>query len=345
MLYILLTILLFGFLIFIHELGHFTMARLFKVTVNEFAIGMGPKLLSKKSEKSGITYSLRALPIGGYVSMEGENEDSEDPNAYSKKPVWQRMIILVAGATMNIIIAIILMFTVVYSSEVLSSTTIAKFDDNAISNSEGGLMPDDEIVKVGWMPVHSGYELVYEISMQGTEPVDITVIRNGERMVIKDVKFGIETSEGITFGTPDFKVYALRKTFINCFKQSVSRSVSSFKMIIDSLGGMLTGKFGMDAVQGPVGITGQIHEMEQKNLMDLSTFGFLASIISMNLGIFNLLPIPALDGGQLVFRFIELIRRKPLDQRIEGTLNFIMLVVLLIFAGVVMLKDIIKLII
>lgn len=342
--YIILTILMFGLLILFHELGHFATARLFKVTVNEFAIGMGPKLISKKSEKSGITYSLRALPIGGYVSMEGENEDSEDPNAYSKKPVWQRMIILVAGATMNIIIAIVLMFAVVISSENLTSTRIGEFTEGSISNSEGGLMLEDTVVKVGWVPVYSGYELVYEISNQGTEPVDITVIRNGEKIVLKDVKFGVETAEGVNFGTPDFRVYALEKTFFNCIKQSVSRSVSSFKMIIDSLSGMLTGKYGMDAVQGPVGITDEIHQMEKENLMDLSTFGFLASVISMNLGIFNLLPIPALDGGQLVFRFIELIIRRPLNPKIEGALNFIMLIVLMTFAGVVMLKDIVKLI-
>ncbi|MBE6670184.1 MAG: RIP metalloprotease RseP [Ruminococcaceae bacterium] len=342
--YIILTILMFGLLILFHELGHFATARLFKVTVNEFAIGMGPKLISKKSEKSGITYSLRALPIGGYVSMEGENEDSEDPNAYSKKPVWQRMIILVAGATMNIIIAIVLMFAVVISSENLTSTRIGEFTEGSVSNSEGGLMLEDTVVKVGWVPVYSGYELVYEISNQGTEPVDITVIRNGEKIVLKDVKFGVETEEGVNFGTPDFRVYALEKTFFNCIKQSVSRSVSSFKMIIDSLSGMLTGKYGMDAVQGPVGITDEIHQMEKENLMDLSTFGFLASVISMNLGIFNLLPIPALDGGQLVFRFIELIIRRPLNPKIEGALNFIMLIVLMTFAGVVMLKDIVKLI-
>lgn len=343
--YIVLTILMFGLLIFFHELGHFTTARLFGVTVNEFAIGMGPKLISKKSEKSGITYSLRALPLGGFVSMEGENENSDDPNAYSKKPVWQRMIILVAGAAMNIIIAIVIMFAVVISAENLTSTRIGEFSEGAVSNSEGGLILEDTIVKVGWVPVYSGYELVYEISNQGVEPVDITVIRNGEKIVLKDVVFGVETEEGVSFGTPDFRVYALEKTFANCIKQSVSRSVSSFKMIIDSLSGMLTGRYGMDSVQGPVGITDEIHQMEKENLMDLSTFGFLASIISMNLGIFNLLPIPALDGGQLVFRFVELIRGKPLDQRIEGTLNFIMMIILFALAGVIMLKDIVKILV
>lgn len=341
--YIILTILMFGFLIFIHELGHFTMARVFKVPINEFAIGMGPKLFSRKSEKTGTEYSLRLFPFGGYVSMEGESEDSENPDAYNKKPVWQRMIILVAGATMNIIVAIVLMFGIVFSSEYLLSTQIGEFVEGAVSNSEGGLMLEDKVVKVGWVPVISGNELVYEITMQATEPIDITVIRNGEKIVIEDVSFGITEEEGVSMGTPDFKLYAEQKTFLNCLKHSFSRSVSSFKMIFDSLAGMLTGKFGMDAVQGPVGITGEIVEMEKENLMNISTFIYLASVISMNLGIFNLLPIPALDGGQLVFRFIELIRGKPVNQKVEGVLNFGMLVLLLGFSAFIMLKDVINL--
>ena len=342
--YIVLTILMFGLLIFFHELGHFTMARLFKVKVNEFAIGMGPKLFSRTSKKHGTVYALRALPFGGFVSMEGEGEESESPDSYSKKPVWQRMIILAAGATMNIIIAILLMLGLVIGSKNLSSTVIHSFDDNALSNAEGGLMAGDKVVKVGWVPVFSGNELVYEIAFQATEPIDITVIRNDEKIVLENVKFGVQTEEGVAIGTPDFYVYAERKTVGNCLKQAATRSLSSFKMIIDSLGGMFSGKYGLDAVQGPVGITGEIQELKNEGLMDMSTFLYFASIISMNLGIFNLLPIPALDGGQLVFRLIELIRRKPLDQRIEGTLNFVMLVLLMILAGVILFKDTFKLI-
>lgn len=342
--YIVLTILMFGLLIFFHELGHFTMARVFKVKVNEFAIGMGPKLLSRTSKKHGTLYALRAFPFGGFVSMEGEGEDTESPDSYSKKPVWQRMLILFAGPLMNIIIAIILMFGLVISAEDLASTTIYSFDDTAVSNSEGGLMKDDKIVKVGWVPVFSGNELVYEIAFQATEPIDITVIRNGEKIVLNDVSFGVQTEEGVAMGTPDFKVYAERKTVGNCLKQAASRSVSSFKMIIDSLSGMFSGKYGMDAVQGPVGITGEIQELNNEGLMDISTFVYFAAIISMNLGIFNLIPIPALDGGQLLFRFIELIRRKPLNQKIEGTLNFAMLVILMAFAAFILFKDIFKLI-
>ena len=135
--YIVLTILMFGLLILLHELGHFTMARLFKVPVIEFSIGMGPRLFVKRSEETGTEYSIRALPFGGYVSMEGEGASSDDPDSYSKKPVWQRMLILVAGPIMNIVIAILLMFAIVLSAPVLHSTVIANFVEGSTSNSEG----------------------------------------------------------------------------------------------------------------------------------------------------------------------------------------------------------------
>ncbi len=339
--YIVLTILMFGFLVFIHELGHFTMARIFKVPIKEFAIGMGPKIVSWNSKKYETVYSLRLLPFGGFVSMEGEGEDSESEDAYFKKPVWQRMLILVAGPTMNIIVAIVLMFGIVLTSPYLLSTTIGEFTEGAVSNAEGGLQLNDTVIKVGWVPVFSGNELVYEVTNQGTNPVDITVIRDGVKTVIKDVRFGTETDQGVSFGTPDFRLYEAQKSFGNLLKQSVSRSVSSFKMIIDSLVGLISGKYGMNAVQGPVGITNQIQDMDKQNLMDISTFFYFAAIISMNLGVFNLLPVPALDGGQLLFRFIELFRKKPIKQEIENAINTGMLLLLLAFSAFIMIKDVI----
>lgn len=342
--YIVLTILMFGLLIFIHELGHFTMARVFKVPVKEFSIGMGPKILSRTSKKYGTVYALRLFPFGGYVSMEGEGEESESEDSYSKKPNWQRVLILLAGPTMNILLAIVMMFGLVASSEYLLSTTVGAFMEGSVSSDEGGLQLKDKIVKVGWVPVFSGDELIYEISMQGSEPVDLTVIRNGEEVVLHDVKFGVVTEKGVSLGTCDFRVYAEEKTVGNCLKQAATRSVSSFKMVIDSLGGLLSGKFGIDAVQGPVGVTGEIQELENQGLMSLSSFVYLAVIISMNLGVFNLLPIPALDGGQILFRAVEAIRGgKPIKPETENAINGVMLMLLLIFSVFIMIKDIVGL--
>lgn len=334
---------MFGLLILLHELGHFTMARLFGVPVIEFSIGMGPRLFKLKSEQSGTEYSIRALPFGGYVSMEGEGNESDNPNSYSKKPVWQRMLILVAGPIMNIIIAIVLMFGIVFSAPYLHSTVIAEFVDGSTSNSETGLMLEDKIVKVGWVPVVSGQELVYEIAMQGYEPIDITVVRNGETIVLKDVTFGITEESGLKMGTPDFKVYAMNKTVPRALLHATTRSFSTFKAIIDSLATMISGRVGTDAIQGPIGITGEIVEMEKQDLMDISTFIYLASMISMNLGIFNLLPIPGLDGGQLVFRFIELIRRRPVNEKVETMINAGMIIILLALSALIAFKDVLNL--
>ena len=340
--YLVLTVLMFGLLILLHELGHFTMARIFGVPVIEFSIGMGPRLFKIKSEKSGTEYSIRVLPFGGYVSMEGEGEESDNPNSYSKKPVWQRMLILVSGPIMNIVIAIVLMFGIVFSSPYLLSNVVAEFVDGSTSNTDSGLMLDDKIVKVGWVPVTSGQELVYEIAMQGYEPIDITVVRNGERIVLKDVTFGITEESGLQMGTPDFKVYAMEKTVPRALLHATTRSFSTFKAIIDSLATMISGRVGADAIQGPIGITGEIVEMEKQDLMDLSTFIYLASMISMNLGIFNLLPIPGLDGGQLVFRFIELIRRKPVNEKVETMINAGMIIILLALSALIAFKDVIN---
>ena len=341
--YIVLTILMFGLLILLHELGHFTMARLFNVPVIEFSIGMGPRLFVKRSEETGTEYSIRALPFGGYVSMEGEGASSDDPDSYSKKPVWQRMLILVAGPIMNIVIAILLMFAIVLSAPVLHSTVIANFVEGSTSNSEGGLMVDDKIVKVGWVPVTSGQELVYEIAMQGYEPIDITVERNGEIIVLENVTFGITEESGLKIGTPDFQIYGLEKTLPRALLHATTRSFSTFKAIIDSIAKMVSGQVGADAIQGPIGITGEIAEMEKQNLLDFSQFIYIASMISMNLGIFNLLPIPGLDGGQLVFRFIELIRGKPVNERIETMINAGIIILLLGLSAFIAFKDVIDL--
>lgn len=186
-------------------------ARMFGVGINEFSIGMGPKIISKISRKSGTAYSLRLLPIGGYVSMKGEDEDVSDPDSFSSKPAWQRMIIIIAGSVMNILLGLILVIIMVLSSKNLGSTVIYKFaSDNAIS-AESGLEENDRIVKIGNTSVHTSTELAYEIMHDGTEPIDVTVIRGGEKIVVPDVVFPTTVSSGIVIADLDFYVYAEAK--------------------------------------------------------------------------------------------------------------------------------------
>lgn len=301
---------------------------------------MGPKLISKRSKKSGILYSVRAFPIGGFVSMAGEDEESDDVNSLNRKPVWQRMVITVAGAAMNLIIGFILMTVVVITSTSIGGTTILRFaEDNALSE-QSGLMIGDEIVKVGSTRVHIASELAYEIMRNGVEPLDITVRRDGEIVEIKDVQFPTIIEQGVKFGMTDFIVLAEEKTVGNVIEQSFYRSVSTVKMIWQSLLDLVTGRYGLEQMSGPVGVTAVVSEAAKSSFTD---YLYLVVVITINLGIFNLLPLPALDGGRLIFQIIELIRRRPVKPEFEGYVHFIGIVLLMLLMVVITFKDVMNL--
>ena len=336
--YIAIMALVFGVMIFIHEAGHFFTARACGITVKEFAIGMGPKLFSWTSKKHGTLHSLRILPIGGYVSMEGEDEDSADKNAFCNKPVWQRMLVVIAGPFMNIVLGITLTFIVILSQSALPSTVIDSFSADAVSSQK--LRVGDEIVKVDGTYVFSGNEVLYEIMNQGYEPIDVVVKRNGEKITIEDVEFRTITEEGATFGDMDFKVKAEKKNVWNVLKQTATRSFSTVKMVYDSLIGMITGRFGLNAVSGPVGVAQTVGDAAKTNFVG---FLYIGAILTMNLGVFNFIPFPALDGGRFLMLGIEAVRKKPIDKKIEGYINFVGLIILFAIMILVTCKDIFKL--
>ncbi len=332
-------ILIFGFLILVHELGHYIFARKFGVDIEEFSIGMGPKIFSRVSKKNGILYSLRLLPIGGYVAMNGEDSESESENAFSNKKVWQRIIITAAGGVINIIVGVILMSAFVISSPTLAGTTVGEFSEGA-NSPYYGLELGDEIIKVGNTRVYTSQELVYEIMHDGIRPIDLTVIREGERVVIENVEFGINDVEGITLGTPDFKVYRVEKNFANLIKHSFGYSTLAIRQVWESLWDMISGRYGLNEVSGPVGTTKVIGEAAQQGVIYVV---YLAALISVNLGILNLLPIPALDGGRIVFLIIEAVRRKRLPDNIEAKIHYVGIVLLMLLMIVVTCKDVINL--
>ena len=334
-LYILIAILVFGFLIFIHEFGHFIFAKLFGVTITEFSLGMGPKLISKKG-KDGVDYSLRAFPIGGFVAMVGEEEDSDDPDAFNKKPAWQRFIIVVAGAVMNLLVGIIIMVILTLCTDRFGGTTVAEFVDGSTSNKTG-LQVNDEIVEINGYNVHTANDLSYEIMHNGYKPVNVTVIRNGKEITIADVIFPQISSQGVAFGSMDFKIFEEPKTFGVICKNAFYSCTSTVKMIWDSLFDLLSGRYGVEAVSGPVGVTGAITNAAKTSAYSLF---YLVVVISMNLGIFNLLPIPALDGGTLLFTLIEMIFRKPIPKNVENALKLSGFAILMLFVIFVTFKDI-----
>ncbi len=377
-----LALLLFGVLVFVHELGHYLAARACGVRVIEFAIGMGPKLLRWTSKKTNIKYSLRLFPVGGFCSMEGEGElsnptsaedarddlheprdesVSDDSRSYKNKPAWVKLIILIAGPMMNILLGFVMTFVMVVASRgsdgqiVLASNTVAEFADMAIS-AETGLKPGDTVIKVGNVTVHTGQELSYEISMQAREltdynqylgdnnfvnrkvaAIDLTVIRDGETLLLEDVKFLGEEVEGIVLGSTDFYVAREKVTFGNIVKQTWFRSLSSVKMVWDSLIGLITGRFGLSSVSGPIGTTQVITEAARSGWYMLL---YIFIVISMNLGVFNLLPFLPLDGGHVIFALYELVFRRPAPKKVMETCQLIGVMLMFGLMIIVTFKDI-----
>lgn len=340
-LYLLLTLLLLGVLVFLHEGGHFLLARLNGITVNEFAIGMGPKIFSRVSKKSGIRYSIRAFPIGGFVSMAGEDEASDDVNAFCNKSVWRRISTVLAGPVTNILVGFIGMLVLVLLT-VPASNIVAVFSENATS-SECGLQVDDKIVAVNGVKTHTGNEVAYEITYQGDEPLDITVIRNSETIILEDVSFPKVEESGVVLGTLDFQFWGVgegEKDFGLIISHTFWRTYSTAKMVWDSLADLVTGRFGLDAVSGPIGMTELVGSALASGWESLL---YLWVIISVNLGVMNLLPLPALDGGRLIFLLWEAITRKPVNKTVEAYINAAGLLILMAFMLIITFKDIFKL--
>lgn len=348
---VIISLLIFGFLIFIHEFGHYITARIFKVTITEFSIGMGPKLMWYTSKKTGIKYSLAMLPIGGFVAMAGENEESDDPNAFDKKPAWQRFIITAAGATVNIVAGFLAMLVLVAIIDIGGTTIhsfkpdeeMLKYGEIDLSNrTDGVLKQGDKITHVNGKKVLLADELSYEIMRKGNKPVTLTVLRDGKVEVLEDVQFPISKGEGQEFGTLDFWVRAEEKTVWNFFPISIRKSVLIMRMCWESIIDLITGRYSLSAVSGPVGISSAIGDAARAGIASLLNITLL---ISMNLGFMNLLPIPALDGGRLITILFEMITKKRLPTKVEGIINAVGLILLLGLSFIIMIKDVVQIII
>ena len=344
--YLALTLFLMGILIFVHELGHYLTARACKVTIHEFSLGMGKRLAGFTSPKTGIQYSLRLFPIGGYVAMAGEDEDKEgeadDPNAFNKKNVWQRLLILVAGATMNVIAGALAMLILVGGMTIagydLPSTTVAEFTPGAPSYVTG-LETGDRILRVDGVRVHTGYDLSYEVMFNGYKPVDILVERDGKELLIPDVMFPSGMEDGIELGSLDFYVLAEESTVGNVLKTTLWRSVSSIKMVFDSIRGIVTGRFTLAAMSGPIGVSSAVADVASKPMAGWNIL-YLFALIAMNLGVMNMLPIPALDGGRVFFRIIEILRfGRPVNPKVEATVHGLGMTLLLMATFIIACKD------
>lgn len=306
------SLLVFLLVVMLHELGHFTVAKLSGIKVNEFSIGMGPKIYQK--EKGETFYSLRILPVGGYVAMEGEEENSHDPRAFNNVHIFKRMAVVLAGAFMNFVLAF-LAFTIIFSIVGYGSNEIDKVIDNSPAMTSG-LKTGDKIIKINGSHTRDIYDINSVISKNNDKEMDFFIDRKGELL-----KFSIRPQF-----SEENKMYLIGITskidhsFLKSISLGADRTLQMSKMIIQSIKMMFSGSFKMEYLSGPVGVVQLIGSESSKGFLN---FLQILGLISVNLGVFNLLPIPALDGGKFLFLLIEAIMGKPINEKIEQGLSLI----------------------
>lgn len=446
---IIIGVLMFELIIFSHEFGHFITAKLSGVKVNEFALGMGPRLFG--FTKGETTYSFRLFPIGGYCAMEGEDEESDNPRAFNNAKIWKRMIIIIAGAVMNIILGFLLMFIFTVQSDSFVSTTVQQAVPNSFS-ANCGLQAGDRIVDVDGYSVWNSRDLQFslatlkcrefdghsveiykqdcalaacrvytslidenttedasqayynilaeycskinlasdkaeaknlldecvtsiyksydeinntttdytlpEITEKDTRKrfaADVTVIRDGERLTLNDVQFytyypdkEAEESDSPSLAV-DFYLEGIDKTVGSVLSQTFSQTCSMAKTVWTSLVWLVQGRFSFTDLSGPVGIASAVTSVASKGLETgfvdaVNNILFVMILITVNLGIVNMLPFPALDGGRFLFLMIEGIFRKPIPRKVEQVVNTAGLILLLGFMVIISFKDIWQLI-
>lgn len=333
---ILITLIGFGIMIFLHELGHFITAKKFGVIVHEFAIGMGPKLISFR--KGETKYSLRLLPIGGYVQLEGENEkeESDNPRSFANITPLKRIVILAAGAFMNLLLGF-LIFTIINVNVGVTPTVIDKIPDeykHYVSQLESG----DEIISLDDTRVHMRDEVsLFMSNCDEGDTIDITLKRNGKVIKIDDY-IPIKTEYGYMLGV-QFK--NIKPSIITASRFALYDTVYVTKAVIYAVRDLITGRVGLNSLSGPVEIVAAVDSVaSNNNPYTLMSILMLFAMISVNLGIFNLLPFPALDGGSIIFALYELITKKKVKGEIISYASLIGFALLMLLAIYVTAGDI-----
>ena len=350
----------FSAVIAIHEFGHFAVAKLCGIQVNEFSIGMGPTLWKKVHK--GTQYSLRALPVGGFVALEGEESpesrqaedargerEAEDVNPIPPEqrtgiplpeaPVWQRALVMAAGAFMNFVLGfVVLIILVAAQDDAITSKTVYAVQDGALC----GLQAGDEILAVNGRRCFVANDILYELVRTEAYRADFTVKRDGQKVELPDVQFDTWQDEnGETHMTLGFSVYGIEKTPLSVLKEAWNSTLYYGRIAFTSLADLLRGRESINNLSGPVGIVTAIGQAASYGWQDLLE---LLALITINLGIFNLLPFPALDGGKVVFLIIEGITGRAVPEKLQSALTvaaFGLLFALMLFATY---NDIIRLV-
>lgn len=346
---IIIAIIIFGIIVFVHELGHFLAARMSGILVEEFAIGMGPKLFSYK--KGDTVYSIRALPIGGFCQMLGEDSGVNDPRSFNNKSIFKRVIVIIAGAMMNFILAIVIFISIAYFFG-FSVPVISGFINNSPAEASE-LEIGDQIISVNNRRIRVNESLSYSIFRSNGNEVEITYRRNGAIYSTNitpmyengTYQIGIASTlfTGIFNTSTEFERANLFQSISNGFWK-----IGFFiNLTIDGIVGLITATISIDELSGPIGVVsviGDIYtETIERSILDVViNLANFAALLSVSIGAFNLFPIPALDGGRLIFLIIEAIRRKPITAEVEGKVHFAGFVLLMGLAVFVAFKDITK---
>ncbi len=345
---ILFAILLFSFLIFIHELGHFVTAKLSGVQVNEFALFMGPAIFKKQVGET--LYTLRCIPIGGYCAMEGEDSDTDNPRSFQKAAWWKRLIILIAGAAMNFIAGLGLFLIVYAPAEQFVVPVIDFFEEGCVLQAEDGLQTGDRILEVDGNRVFLSSDFSTILSLNSGDIHDLVVERNGEEVLLDDfnlVKAEFPEPDGTTSLRYGFSFSLEDATFGTMLRYVWNTAMSNVQMVKLSIQMLLSGQAGLKDLGGPVMIVDQMAQVADASptMLDaILNMVYFGGFLAINLAVMNLLPIPALDGGRalclLITAAAEGITGRKINPKYEGYLHTAGMLLLLALMAFVMFKDI-----
>lgn len=336
-------VIILGIIVFVHEFGHFFFSKLFGIYVYEFSVGMGPKIFSKKGKGGETTYSIRAIPIGGYCQLAGEglDEDKKLPKdrLLQSKPVWQRFLVMFFGAGNNFLLALIVLF---FLGLVIGSPSNSTIIPNVIPDSPvalAGIKPGDDIKKINGSKTSTLDDVELYLALSNGE-TEFTVSRDGKEEVFKvlplteeeanekNYRFGIEFDKEIKHG------------FINAIKYSFTKFGSLVKQMVVTFKSLFTGKVSVKELSGPVGIYNVVDKTKDSGVSNLF---YLLALLSLNVGFVNLIPFPAFDGGRILFLIIEKIKGKPVKAETENLIHNIGFFILLALIIYVTINDVIKL--
>jgi regulator of sigma E protease len=332
--YIIMAILAFSLLVIIHELGHFTLAKLNGVKVHEFSLGMGPKLFGIKGKET--EYLIKAFPIGGYVKMEGEESGSNDPRAFSNKTPWQKLSIVSAGAIMNLILAVVLFAIVGASQGNISPLPII---GEVVADSpamHAGIKAGDKITKINKVNIDKWEQVLKEISNNKGKSMDIEILRDAKVKEISVTPLKNAKENRFMIGIAGLRE---KMSFGETVGYGFNQTIDTAKQTFGFFGSLFRGKVSANDVGGPISIMRISTMAAQSGIINLV---MLTALLSVQLGIFNIIPFPALDGGWIIILLFEIISGKKLDENKVGTVNYIGFMILMAIMVLVVIKDIVS---